>query len=95
MTALLYRGHVEHRRLHPTRHQLKYDLYVYALDLASLDRLDRHLPLFGYNRRRPVSLRDGDYLDGSDRPIRQKLLDRTALQFLVAERWQIKNQLIS
>ena len=75
MTSLLYRGHVEHRRLHPTRHQLKYDLYVYALDLAELDHLDRHLPLFGYNRRRPVSLRDRDYLDGSDRPIREKLLD--------------------
>ena len=85
MTALLYRGHVEHRRLHPTRHQLKYDLYVYALDLAALDQLDRQLPLFGYNRRRPVSLRDGDYLDGSDRPIRQKLLDLVDPQLPAAQ----------
>lgn len=85
MTSLLYRGHVEHRRLHPTRHQLQYDLYVYALDLAELEQLDRRLPLFGYNRRRPVSLRDCDYLDGSARPIRQKLLDLVDPQLPAAQ----------
>ena len=75
MTSLVYRSRVEHHRYHPKRHRLIYPLYVYALDLADLNRLDRQLPLFGYNRRRPVSLRDRDYLDGSDRPIREKLLD--------------------
>ena len=85
MTSLLYRGHVEHRRLHPTRHQLKYDLYVYALDLTELGQLDRRLPLFGYNRRRPVSLRDRDYLDGSNRPIREKLLDLADPQLPAAQ----------
>ena len=84
MTSLLYRGHVEHRRLHPTRHQLKYNLYVYALDLAELDQLDRRLPLFGYNQSRPVSLRDRDYLDGTDRPILEKLLDLAAPQLPTA-----------
>jgi len=82
---MLFRGHVEHRRLHPTRHQLKYGLYVYALDLAELSQLDRRLPLFGYNRRRPVSLRDSDYLDGSDRPIREKLLDLVDPQLPAAQ----------
>jgi cyclopropane-fatty-acyl-phospholipid synthase len=75
MTSLLYRGTVEHRRLHPNHHRLAYPLYVYALDLAELDRLDRRLPLFGYNRRRPVSLRDKDYLNGSNRSIRKKLME--------------------
>jgi cyclopropane-fatty-acyl-phospholipid synthase len=75
MTSLVYRSTVEHRRLHPNRHRLIYPLYVYALDVGELNRLDRQLPLFGYNRRRPVSLRDRDYLDGSDRPIREKLLE--------------------
>jgi len=75
MRSMVYRSTVEHRRLHPKHHRLSYPLYVYALDVGELDRLDRQLPLFGYNRRRPVSLRDRDYLDGSDRPIREKLME--------------------
>jgi cyclopropane-fatty-acyl-phospholipid synthase len=74
MISSIFRGYVEHRRQHPTRHHLCYPLYVYALDLAELDRLDRRLPLFGYNRWRPVSLRDGDYLEESNRGLREKLL---------------------
>jgi len=75
MTSMLYKGYVEHHRLHPTEHRLLYPIYVYALDLGELNRMDRQLPLFGYNRRRPVSLWDRDYLDTSERPIRDKLLD--------------------
>ena len=74
MTSLVYRGSVEHHRREPRQHQLMYRLYVYALDLDELADLDRRLPLFGYNRRRPVSLHDRDYLDGTDRSIREKLL---------------------
>ena len=75
MISSIYRGYVEHRRQHPTRHHLTYPLYVYALDLAELSGLDRRLPLFGYNRWRPVSLRDGDYLEEGHRSLRAKLLD--------------------
>ena len=74
MTSLLYRGYVEHRRHEPRPHRLIYRLYVYAFDLAELTDLDRRLPLFGYNRPRPVSLRDRDYLDNTNRSIRSKLL---------------------
>jgi len=57
---------------------LRYSLYVYALDLDELEQLDQHLPLFGYNRRRPVSLHDGDYLDDGPGSIREKLNARLA-----------------
>jgi cyclopropane-fatty-acyl-phospholipid synthase len=66
-------GQVEHQRYSPVRHRLRYRLYVYAFDLNEIAHLDRTLPLFGYNRRRPVSLHDRDYLvDGPD-PISDKL----------------------
>ena len=55
---------------------MRYNLYVYALDLDELEQLDQRLPLFGYNRSRPVSLHDGDYLDEGPGTIREKLVAR-------------------
>ena len=78
MNSKLYTGSVEHERFHPTHHHLHYNLYVYALDLADLERLDNKLPLFGYNRSKPVALYDGDYLDPTPGSIRSKLLQRVA-----------------
>jgi cyclopropane-fatty-acyl-phospholipid synthase len=66
-------GQVEHERFAPTTHQLRYDLYVYALDLSEMVFLSRRLPLFGYNRARPASLHDGDHLTQGRGSIRQKL----------------------
>lgn len=40
--------------------------------------MDQRLPLFGYNRSRPVSLHDGDYLDDGPGTIREKLASRLA-----------------
>jgi cyclopropane-fatty-acyl-phospholipid synthase len=81
MNSKLYAGYVEHERFYPTHHRLRYDLYVYALDLAELDNLENRLPLFGYNRAKPVSLHDGDYLDPQPGNIRSKLLQRLSPRF--------------
>lgn len=69
---------VVHERYHPVRHRLVYKVYVYAFDLSELEALDRRLPLFGYNRPRPVSLYDGDHLDPAPGTLRDKLLRRMA-----------------
>ena len=73
MTSQFFDGVVEHTRFDPVDHHLRYPMYVYAVDLDDLARLDRQLPLFGYNRRRPVSLWDSDYLGNGRAPLRQKL----------------------
>lgn len=73
MRSCLYLGHVEHRRINPAEHRFRYPLYVYCLDLDELNTLDRSLLLFGYNRLRPVSLYDADYLDRGPGTIREKL----------------------
>ena len=78
MNSKLYQGFVEHERFHPARHRLVYNLYINALYLDELAHLDRTLPLFGYNRPRPVSLHDSDYLDSTSESIREKLLRRLA-----------------
>jgi cyclopropane-fatty-acyl-phospholipid synthase len=69
---------VVHERYHPVRHRLLYKIYVYAFDLSELAELDRRLPLFGYNRPRPVSLCDADHLDPAPGALRDKLVERLA-----------------
>jgi cyclopropane-fatty-acyl-phospholipid synthase len=78
MHSRIFTGHVIHERFQPARHHLRYRLYVYALDLSELADLDRRLPLFGANRRRPVSLHDEDYLVPEKGTIRTKLLKQVA-----------------
>lgn len=74
MKSKIYLGFVEHTRFRPRRHSLRYHLYVYCIDLDELETLDRERALFGYNRFRPVSIHDGDYLDDTPGSVRDKLL---------------------
>lgn len=82
MKSQIFTGYVRHLRLKPVEHRLQYPLYVYAIDLDELEELDRALPLFGYNRFRPSSIYDRDYLDDRPGTLREKLF-----HFLEAEGW--------
>lgn len=73
MRSRLFSGHVEHVRHRPVSHRFKYPVCVYGLDLDELTVMDQSIPLFGYNRLRPVSIHDGDYLDASHDSIEAKL----------------------
>lgn len=74
MNSKIYLGYVEHERYHPVSHTFKYPIYFYGLDLDELEGLDQKLFLFGYNRLRPASIHDSDYLDGTPGSIKDKLL---------------------
>ena len=75
MNSRIYTGQVMHARREPVRHVFRYPLHMYAFDLAELPELDRRLPLFGYNRVRPVAVHDRDYLASGPGSIRTKLED--------------------
>lgn len=64
---VLYRGTVMHARRTPATNVFRYPVAYAGLDVDRLDALNR-LRLAGYGRRRPVTVRDADYLDG-DRPL--------------------------
>ena len=74
MKSKIYLGYVEHERYHPVSHTFKYPIYFYGLDLDELEGLDQKLFLFGYNRLRPASIHDSDYLDETPGSIKDKLL---------------------
>ena len=61
----IYRGHILHARLSPVGHSWRFPFYFYALDVDELPDLDRTLFGFGYNRWRPVRLKEADYLRGT------------------------------
>jgi cyclopropane-fatty-acyl-phospholipid synthase len=73
MNSSLYTGEIRHHRLAPLEHHFRHKCYFYALDLAELERLDRDLAGFGYNRLRPVSLRDEDYLERNSESLTTKV----------------------
>ncbi|MEN6474001.1 MAG: DUF1365 family protein [Syntrophaceae bacterium] len=85
MRSCIYVGFVEHKRLKPAFHRLRYPLYFYCIDLDELAQLDSRLPLFGYNRMRPVSIHDSDYLDGAPGGIKEKVLRQLRNSNLAAD----------
>lgn len=76
--SCIYDGFVEHRRHHPAVHSFRYPLFFFCFDLAELAALDREIPFFGYNRIRPFSIHDRDYLDGNSDPLPAKVMCRLA-----------------
>lgn len=66
-------GEIRHRRVRPKPHAFTYDMWHVLLDLDDLERLDREVTGFAYNRRAVVSLRDTDHLGDAALPLREKL----------------------
>jgi hypothetical protein len=64
---------VSHQRRQGPGHGFRYRVFLTLLDLDELPDLDRSLRLFGFNRPRPVTFRDGDHLAASGRGVRADL----------------------
>ena len=73
MISRIYTGLLTHTRTEPIRHVFTYPAYMFGLDIAELARLERHVLLFGYNRRRLCSVWDRDYLEPQAESITNKL----------------------
>ncbi len=65
-----------HTRTHPVAHAFAYPYFALSADIDNLRALDHECRLFGYNRWRPFSLYDKDYLEPDDQSIRKKILAR-------------------
>ena len=73
MNSKILEGEIFHHRVEP-RHQFRYPYFCFALDLDELEALGTEQALFGHNRSRPVAFYDRDYLDGTARPLKSRLL---------------------
>jgi len=52
-----------HSRREPVGNTFRYPVYLTLIDLDELPRLDRELPLFGWNRRAATGFHDRDHFD--------------------------------
>lgn len=64
-SSCLYRGHVYHRRIRPRKHELRYRVFSFFLDLNEIDALSNRLTLFSRGRANLFSFKDSDFGDGS------------------------------
>ena len=79
-------GHVEHRRVTPNFHRLRYKVFSLLLDLDNLERADRASFLFSINKWNALSLHTKDMADGQSdnlaRFVREMMAERLPeLQF--------------
>ncbi|MDX1803143.1 MAG: DUF1365 domain-containing protein [Alcanivorax sp.] len=70
-------GRVWHQRLVPFRHAFDYPLWLVWCDLQQVDTLLAGHWAWG-RRWRPVTFRDRDFVDGSDRPLIDKVRELAA-----------------
>ena len=67
MTSCIYNGTVTHKRFKPKIHFFKYKVFSLLIDLSELEKLDKTISLFSYNKFNLVSFFDKDHgeRDGS------------------------------
>ena len=67
MTSCIYNGTVIHKRFIPKIHFFKYKVFSLLIDLSELEKLDKTINLFSYNKFNLVSFFDKDHgeRDGS------------------------------
>jgi hypothetical protein len=71
--SALYEGRVVHDRRTGLRNRFRYRVYMWHVDLAELDALDRRLWAFGHDRRALTTIRSRDHLGDPGRTIRENL----------------------
>lgn len=69
----IYRGKVTHERMGPVEHAFTYPMTFFGFDLSELSMIHTTSSLFGYNRSRPLQIRDRDFLRGHERSIEDQL----------------------
>ena len=73
--SALYEGVVRHRHHGPVVHRFETSVSMVVLDLAELDEVMAAIPWWSARRPAPVRFRRRDYLDGSDRPLAEGVVD--------------------
>ncbi|EGC37566.1 hypothetical protein DICPUDRAFT_94048 [Dictyostelium purpureum] len=67
---------VYHSRINPVKHTFSYSVFYFIIDLDELENgtLDNYL--FGYNKKRVITVNNTDYMGKENRPIKEKLIER-------------------
>jgi DUF1365 family protein len=72
----IYRGVVRHKRSAPVRHDFRYRVFLFGLDLAHIEEAMACSRLLGYERAAHSSYRRADYFGDPSIPLDQAVRDR-------------------
>ena len=65
--SFIYSGDVIHKRFKPKEHFFKYKVFSLFIDLSEIEKIEKKIPIFSYNKINLISFFDKDhcYRDGS------------------------------
>lgn len=75
MNSSLYDCRVMHHRLEPLKNRFVYRVFMFALDLDEIDRLDDGLRLFSRNRFNIFTFKDTDHLQWGRKTTKENILE--------------------
>ncbi len=72
LNSRILRGEVVHKRLTPTKHAFSYPMTFFCFDLIELPDIAKQASIFAYNDSNLLTIRDRDYLKGTDESIKDQ-----------------------
>ena len=75
MNSCIYNGEVTHTRFKPVRHFLKYKTFSFFIDLDEIEKLDKDIKIFSYNKFNIFSFYDKDHGDRDGKNLKVWVLD--------------------
>ena len=68
--SFIYSGDVVHRRFKPKEHFFKYKVFSLFIDLSELEKIEKKIPFFSYNKINLISFYDKDHGDRNGSSLR-------------------------
>ncbi len=70
MNSCIYNGVVTHKRFKPIKHFLKYNTFSIFVDLDELEKLDKSISIFSYNKFNIFSFYNKDHGKRDGKPLK-------------------------
>ena len=75
MNSCIYNGVITHTRFKPVKHFLKYKTFSFFIDLDEIEKLDKDIKIFSYNKFNIFSFYDKDHGDRDGKNLKVWALD--------------------
>ncbi|MBB2144022.1 DUF1365 family protein [Pedobacter sp. LMG 31464] len=92
LNSSIYSAKVMHHRLTPKKHSFWYDVYLFYIDLDEIEKLDKKLRWFSYNRFNLFNFRDKDHVQfPKENPDQTKTVKQQITTYLKSHNVEIGN----
>ena len=69
--SYIYNGRVIHKRFKPKEHTFSYKVFSLFLDLDEINKIDKEIPFFSYNKFNLISFHDKDHGDRNNNSLKE------------------------